>query len=388
MSLEYAGEVASAAINGEVKLSIEKDGLTMTALFEVYHIPYALIAAFEMRDYTIRILTESGGFTIMRLGNACEAFHDELYAAYNAKVRKALFVQGKPLFETRGEYRYFEGNKGVQGTAQIEVHENCVLLLPPDDGGRRIPFCFLSSMNQTGFELTLKLHTGESYSFIRLGYDTTPFSDCIGRCMLTLRENAVKAVKEIDGNLSPAQISAIARLMPEGVGIPLCNLHEIAPSFVRALEAKIAQSRVANEYQILKGICDPMRICAGLKSGLAGEDNENILWLIAPGRKPGTAAVELATSEETAAATFLYQGFEEGGVFWKRLNQAMEAINFKREVIRLNDDELRKPEYADYAMAINRNNALKFIRSHFGGCVIHSSTEHWRLELSEYLNGK
>lgn len=384
--VEYTGQVISTTIKGEVRLVFEEDGLTMTSPLDAIHIPYARITAFISKDYAVRIAAEEE-FIVARLGNLYEAFYDELYAAYNAKVRKALFIRGKPLLVTRGEYQYDEGGGIASGTAQIEVYDNCVLLLPPDDGARRIPLCFLSAMDKGGLELALKLHTGERYCFTRLGHDTASFADCVERCLHALRENAVNAVKEIDGALEPGQIRAIAKLMPEGVAVPLGHLYEIAPSFVAALEARIAQSRAADEYCAFKEIGGSMEICVGMKSGLAGEDAENILWLIAPGQRRGTAAVELATSEETAAATFLYHAFEDWDIFWQRLNQAMEAIEFKREVIRLTGDELRRREYADYAMAVSRNTALKFIRSHFAGRVIHASPESWKREISAHLKG-
>ena len=383
--MEYAGRVASAAISGEAAFRIEDDGVAIVALFDVCHLSYADITAFAVKEHALSILTEQDTFLITRLGNACDAFLAELYAAYNKKVRKALFVRGKPLLETRGEYRYDEGGVITQGNALIEVYENCVLILPPDDGARRIPLCFLHEMDQGDFTLTLTLDTGESYSLLRLGYDSTPFAECIRQRLRALRENALDAAKALDGSLASSPLSAIAKLMPEGVAVPLHRLHAIAPSFVTALEAKIADSRVAEEYRVFQEVCDPKRICAGMKSGLAGEDAENILWLIAPGGKPGVAAVELATSEETAAATFLYRGFEEWEDFRRKLNQAMEAVHFKREVIRLTEEELRRSEYADYAMAVRRNRSLRFMRAHFAGRVIHASAEGWKRELLAFM---
>lgn len=374
-------------INGEVRLSLEKDGLTLTAAFDAIHIPYADISGFEQKNYTVNVFMEEGSFTVTHLGSLCDAFYNELYAAYNAKVRKALFITGKPLFVTQGEYQYEESGVTARGTAPIEVYDNCVLLLPPDCGARRIPLCFLSAVNKSDFELTLKLCTGERYSFIRLGHDTAPFADCIARCLHALRENAVMAVRELDGTLEIAQARAVAMLMPEGVAVPMSRLYEIAPSLIEALEKRIAESRAADEYRAFQEICGPMRICVGMKSNLAGEDADNILWMIAPGQRYGTAAVELATSEETAAATFLYQGFEGFETFWQKLNQAMEAIAFKREAIRLTADELKKTEYMDYAMAVSRNAALRFIRAHFAGRAIHASPESWKREILAHLKG-
>lgn len=386
MPLEYKGQVASAIINGEVRLIIEEEGLTLSSLFDVYQLYYVDIMAFDLQNFAVHIVAEAGRFTITKLGNNCQAFYDELYSAYNKKVRKALFVNEGPLLEVYGDYSYIEKEKEVQGKALIEVYSNCVLLLPPDDGGRRVPLCFVSNLSKSGFSLTLELDTGECYSFSKLGYDTESFAECITKCLYSLRENSLQAVRALDRSLSSSQLSAIAKLMPEGAAVPLAQLNEIAPTFVSALEMKIAESRAADEYEVFKKISDPMQICVGMKSGLAGEEAENILWFIAPGEKPGVAAVELALSEETAAATFLYESFESWEEFWKRLNQAMEAIDFKREVIRLKDEELQRPEYSDdYRMAVKRNCALRFIRNHFGGRIIHSSPENWQRELVAYM---
>lgn len=151
------------------------------------------------------------------------------------------------------------------------------------------------------------------------------------------------------------------------------------------MEKRVSQSRVANEYRYFNEICEPGEICVGMKSDLAGEKNEDILWIIAPGKKSGVAAVELATGEETAAATFIYKFSESWDVFRPALNRAMEAVIFKREVIRLTDDELKKPEYADYAMAVKRTTVLRFLRSRFAGRVIHASEESWKREIESHL---
>jgi NADH pyrophosphatase NudC (nudix superfamily) len=56
-------------------------------------------------------------------------------------------------------------------------------------------------------------------------------------------------------------------------------------------------------------------------------------------------------------------------------------------VIRLTDDELRKPENADYYMAAKRTAALQFVRANFAGRVIHSSPEAWKKKLTEMWSG-
>ncbi|MDR1815294.1 MAG: hypothetical protein LBR00_01235 [Clostridiales Family XIII bacterium] len=125
-----------------------------------------------------------------------------------------------------------------------------------------------------------------------------------------------------------------------------------------------------------------------------------ILWLIAP-VAPGVCAVEFAGGDDAAAATFVYRygdaavsseaaaaqsatdatGAAAWDAFRLKLNMALEAIDFKREVIRLTDEELREPEYELYRMASDRNEALRTVRAHFAGRAIHRSMDSWKKQL-------
>ncbi len=419
--MDYTGQVKSPFINGEAKLSVGKDALTLITPLDAHAIPYVDVTAIQMEGYAVKITTETEAFAITQLGFDCERLYDEVYAAYNAEVRRALFAHGTPTVTARGEYSYTENGISVRGNALFEVYGDCVLLLPPNDKARRVPLCFVAALEQGDYRLTLRLDTGESYTFSKLGYDTEPFSDAIAKQLRTLRENAIKAARDIDDRLTSVQAAAIAKLMPEGVAVSIGELSSIAPSFVKALEEKIKESRSAESYAVLKSICDPAQICVGIKKKFAewrptdtadGEEqdetdaadvpatedgsseadqeeevepDEYMVWLIAPGSNGNTAAVEFAVAPNESAATFVYRfggGFD---AFARALNRAVEAIVFKREVIRLTDDELRKPEYAKYAMAIRRNGSLRLIRQGFAGRVVHSSLEKWKRDLLGYM---
>ncbi len=420
--MDYTGQVKSPFINGEAKLSVGKDALTLITPLDVHAIPYVDVTAIQMEGYAVKITTETEAFAITQLGFDCERLYDEVYAAYNAEVRRALFAHGTPTVTARGEYSYTENGISVRGNALFEVYGDCVLLFPPNDKARRVPLCFVAALEQRDYRLTLRLDTGESYTFSKLGYDTEPFSDAIAKQLRTLRENAIKAARDIDGRLTSVQAAAIAKLMPEGVAVSIGALSAVAPSFVKALEEKIKESRSAESYAVLKSICDPAQICVGIKkrfaewrpvetaedgeegdetaamdvpatedcsseveSGDECEPDEYMVWMIAPGSNGNTAAVEFAVAPNESAATFIYRfggGFE---AFARTLNRAVEAIAFKREIIRLTDNELRKPEYAKYAMAIRRNGSLRLIRQSFAGRVIHSSMEKWKRDLLSYM---
>jgi len=107
------------------------------------------------------------------------------------------------------------------------------------------------------------------------------------------------------------------------------------------------------------------------------------LWLIAPSANGQACAVEFAGEAGESAATFVYRfqgGFDD---FRLALNIALEAIAFKREVIRLSDAELQEPKYAKYRMANDRNQALRLVRASFAGRAIHASPESWHKQLLE-----
>jgi hypothetical protein len=392
--MKYTAQVASPFVDGEVKMTLAESSLSVIGLFDAIEIIYADMNELTLADYVIKIRTDIGDLVLSKMGNMCQPFYDELCGAYNKAVLRALFVKGSPIITARGNYRYKEEDAEAKGTAPVHVYEDSVVVLPPDIGARRIPICFAAGMEKGNHELRLETDIGETYTLARLGYDTDPFANAVEKQIRALREKSIAAAKEIDPSLTAVQASQIARLMPQGVAASIGHIAATAPSFAEALEKKIAGSRAAETYIILKGMCDPARIYVGLKKNEpretelaeSEEDGEGptpdpyMLWLIAPSPDGQLAAVEFA---EADTATFIYRTGGDYDRFAKQLNRALEAIAFKREAIRLSDKDLLKPENADYRMAAKRTAALRFVRSNFAGRIIHSSAEAWKRKLTE-----
>ena len=120
-----------------------------------------------------------------------------------------------------------------------------------------------------------------------------------------------------------------------------------------------------------------------------GDDAANqdpyLIWMIAPSPDGQYAAVEFA---EANSATFVYRTNGNFTGFAMQLNRALEAISFKREVIRLTDEELLKAENTDYYMAAKRTRALQFIRANFIGRIIHSGVDAWKKKLCDMWSSK
>ncbi|GHT79769.1 hypothetical protein FACS1894104_5020 [Actinomycetota bacterium] len=433
-TVEYTALVTSPLVNGEAKLVIGEKGLTVSSLFDAIELPFAQINALILADYLVTVKADGGDYVFSKLGNWCQPFYDALLDAYNQAVLQALFVSGEPIVTANGNYQYTENGTGASGSAPVQVYENSVVILPPDLGARRLPLCFVQGLDKSDYQLTLQLNTDENYTLTKLGYDSDPFAAAVEKQIRALRDKSLAAVQEIDPTLSAAQAAQIAKLVPEGAAAAFGRLAAIAPSFVAALEAKLADTRAADGYAVFKELSDPAQIYAGFKknelTGAGGSGTEGtgrlshepqwdkrpvpsvplaavgdalgagntedaadedtastpdpyLLWLIAPSPDGQFAAVEFA---EANSATFIYKTGGDFAIFAQQLNRALEAIDFKREVVRLTDEELLKPENANYYMAAKRTAALQFIRTNFAGRIIHSNPETWKKSLLEYFS--
>jgi hypothetical protein len=370
--------VASFSARGEARLRLDESSLIISTLFDTLAIPFAEMNVLELRGYVVRIVTDDGDYSFSRMGTWCQPFYDALLGTYNEAVLRALFVSGDPELIAKGEYRYTESSGTASGSAPVRVYADSVVILPPDLGARRVPLCFTTSVQEGGYELSLTVDTGESYTLAKLGFDTAPFAATLERQILAIHERALETVREIDPSLAREQASRIARLMPEGTAASVGLLAGIAPSFVGALEAELAQTRAAESYPVFKRLGDPSRIGVGFRR----TTDSRLLWLIVSSPDGRFAAVEFA---EENNATFIYRTDGDFEAFARQLNHALEAIGFKREVIRLTDEELREPENADYYMAVKRTAALQFIRNRFKSRVIHSNPAAWEKTLLEQL---
>jgi hypothetical protein len=384
----FQGMLHCARCNDAAAVSLTEEAIVFQSGKALLTLPFSDLDSFSIVNYRLSILSGQDRYEVSQLGRDLNALYERLWDAYNARTLKALFVSGEPLFRAEGEYAYSDDGGQSRGIAKIHLYDNCLCLLPPCAEARRIPLCFLSEPSLEQFSISMLLDTGEAYQVMRLGNQTGRLFELINETLRTIRKNAAEAVSRLDGALRAEQAAALAGLMPDGAAVKLSELSRIAPSFVGALKAKIAESRAADTYRYFESICAPHELYAGIKTGLAWKEEGEAVWVSALKTygEAGAAAVELALSEEGSAATYLYRFTGSNEDFFKRLNHAMEAISFHREVVSMPDSELEKPEHALYAMAVKRMGALRFLRACFSGRAIHKSPESWQRAVSQALS--
>ncbi len=384
----FNGSVQSVTFNGDAVITLEEDSIVFDRAGKSLVMPYADIDGFSVQNYRLLINAEAYSVVVSQLGRDTDVLYEKLWEAYNLRTLKAFFVQGEPQFEAQGEYKYADDGGRSQGIAKIKLYENCLCILPPSSDARRIPLCFLTEPVMMNFMIRMTLNTGETYEVVRLGDHTKRLFDLIQSNMMKIHNNASTTVKAIDGSLNARLSSDIAWLVPDGAAAQTAALNSIAPSFIKALEARIAASRAADTYTFFKEICLPENLYTGIKTGLTWtEEAAEIIWVTAVKCKTevGIAAVELALGEEDSAATFIYKFSGDQTAFFKRLNHAMEAISFHREVISMPDSELKLDANALYAMAVKRTGALRFLRSCFAGRAIHRTLDSWQSSINEWM---
>ena len=417
---EFEGYTECPLFSEECKITLEKDGLTIAGRFHQLPILYGEIRAIKAGEYRLELDTAGGGVAFSRMGPQLQWLSDKLTDAFNDAVAEALLAEGEPAMAARCEYMAKEGEVSHQGEAAVRLHEDCLLLLPPNENARRLPLCWLTGLDNKNFALELTLATGEHYTLTKMGRDLDELDRQLTAKLCDLREKTLEWHKKLAPSLGSMQAAASGSLMPLGRAAGFGKLGQMAPPLASALEEKLGGSRMADTFPWLRDLCGgeglllgaipapekaegeqpAMAMPAGVELGgmmnmtspsaeegaqaeEAPAEPPPILWLMAPDREKTVAAVELALADNEAAATYLYR--IEGGweAFALLIDRALEAAGFQRETILLSEDKLALPEHIKDAMLLKRTPALQTLRRCFVGRAIHSSRERWRRDIDK-----
>lgn len=332
----YNCTIASSVYTGEAIAHIGKEGLDFQTGKGAFPLDYADVHGFCLKDWHFFLHTSTGTVELSHMGHDTEGFYEELWLAYNRRSRESLFIEGESFMNAEGEYSYADDGGRAKGTAKLCLYPTCVCIMPPDWGARRIPLCFVQDLMLDGYTIRILLDTEESYELIRLGRDTKPFFDNLGKFRKEAQVQWQEAHAALESNLDNRLGEALGR------------------------------------YNFLQDICGKDHVISGLFSPEGSE-----FWIAAFGN--GLAAVELITEEKSA--TYLYRFAGDEKVFERRLRHAMEAMGVHREIIFMEEDALKKNPL--YSMGVERNAHLRFLRGCMTGRVTH--TESWEKRIVESL---
>lgn len=405
----YRGRMVSRSLSGEVHLVIEGGGLLAETTFESSYLAYDRIRSIAHLDHEILIRTKEDETVISRLGDAGEWFFKELCESFNQKVQTVLQAKGPVLFEAKGHRYEYEDR---QGNACFRVFEDAVMLLPPNMDARRLPLLFLSRLESKDFTLTLRLRTGEQYSFSKFGENLEPFERIISDEFRKMRSHHGDLIASLDNSLGRGEVIEAAKIIPEGVAVFLSDVQSRFPSLAKVLDQMLLAGPIAEYYAALKEVGDEGKLAIGYKEfkgaleaetgdelpeedGVVAEEDKPppeeepdvlpwALWAVIPSKDHKKAIVEFAFPKEKAA-TYLFNTEGSYESFLMTLNRAFEASGFQREMLFLTDEQLDQAAYVNGRMLLERTPSLQTLRRLFSGRVIHRSLDSWKKNLAEQV---
>ena len=151
--------------------------------------------------------------------------------------------------------------------------------------------------------------------------------------------------------------------------------YDTKPFYERAAQAsdRVKKERRAAEEKL--PLHEPFT-----EKGLFRTKQPEEYWNAAFGQ--GVCALEFFAGEN--AATYLYRFDEPKELFLERLREATEAMGVHREIIYLPDEQIREKPLC--RMAVERSEAVRFLRARSCGRLIHSANHAQKL--AEFLQQK
>ncbi len=395
----YKAAIDAYGTKAEGTVSIYEDSLVWDTLFRQDALSYADIKSFSGGVSGVELSDDRGLVRFTGMGREAPWFFEELYSAYNVRVRSAFNIDAAPeqSFKAR-----VDGDLRAEN-ARLELYRDCLCVLPPDINGRCLPFPLITDMRRDGFALTLSL-PGESYSFSMLGRELEPLERVLTEHIRSVRETGAAFIEKLCPALGFAGSARAACLLSEGVAAPMASL----PSALQAcLAEKLKNSKSGPYLPELGALGDTDRMWVGvrrlsestvseLRSALAEslQDEELSaaqedalrwqLWAAVPGKDGGSVIVEFALPDE-AAATYVFSltgSFED---FMARLNLGLWLSRLERSSLSLPEVELALPENESRRMLLERSGALLELRRSFLGRSSHSSPQSWRKGIEKLL---
>jgi hypothetical protein len=299
-----------------------------------------------------------------------------------------------------------KGKELSKGKAEARLYETALIIIPNKGDFIRIPFGNFSEVKEGDQQITIITEEGNELVLSQMGEQLDNFKKILSQIINELALKVQLFFKEILPNADALLIRKAAQLMKEGKAVNIKALAALSPELYPALEKKMIEFGIKEEYDFLGGMADRKKISLGFKRGLMGDLTGDYFWFLIPiysadTGKPGNAiAMSATTAEGSGKSTYFFRILprkayravkdikelcQEVDGLIKTINQAMMEINFRREPIYLSEEKLNEPEYLKYKAAVEKLPALKKLRSLFIGRVNHYSLEQWQSDVNDLL---
>jgi hypothetical protein len=265
-------------------------------------------------------------------------------------------------------------------------------VIKPEQGDLiRIPFAEITDFSEKDYGISIVAEFAALF-LSHFGEKFEPLSRALKEALNELSIKTQLVLKELLPELDSLTIKKASELLKDGRAVSKDNIDKVSPQIWPDLEKKLGALNIKESYDFLMSLSKAGQVFLGVKRDLMGDLTGEYIWFLAPvsSEKGGDfLAMEAAsTIEGGGKATYFFKIPEGENLedLIKNINRCMLAINFRREPIYLPDEDLEKPDYLKYKIAINRIPELKLLRRLFAGRVVHTSPENWKENVNNLIN--
>jgi hypothetical protein len=396
---------------GEGTFSLDSEKLTiLPASGEPLLIPYRDIVQVSRANYKIEIgLVSREWLTISSLGFKYEDFFRDLSGFNNELILKDMLISESLLKSgIEADIRYIDSQKTAQefGTCELRIYETSLVIINEEGNFVRIQYCDLAAFKIENYRLFIEMENKDLFELSKMGREFDNCSKALNDAINQLSNKTQNMLKDLFPKYDSSVIRKMSRLMRDGKAASKTDIDSISPNLWIDMEKNLEALGIQQEYQYLKSLSQPERMCIGIKRGLMGDLTGHYFWFLVPifntdSAQPGNAiAMEAVSAEDTGKATYFFRITEptkyrnmktieemqkETDAALKRINSDLITINFRREPVYLTEEQIYSPAYANYQRAIAKIPALNELRRLFIGRVIHHSPEKWKEDVNKLL---
>ncbi|MDD5032487.1 MAG: hypothetical protein PHR36_05645 [Patescibacteria group bacterium] len=392
-SFVLTDEVGKEIESGQAKFILDEEKFSiLSESGKAISLPLSDISDFFAEEYKISLSFWGGGKVLVsEMGYQYDDFVKALTKLRHEIIQKELLMKesGKKA-GFRGDYDYQKDGEKRSGEAEVEIYDTGLVIKPEQGDLIRIPFTEITDFSEKDYKISIM--AGFALSLSNFG---ERFDSLRGALREALNELSLKTqltLKELLPDLDPLTVQRASELLKDGQAVSKDEIDKISPKIWLNLEKKLESLNIKESYDFLKSLSKVERIFIGVKRDLMGDLTGEYIWFLVPvfSKKGGDyLAMEAAsTIEGGGKATYFFKipKGEDLDDLIKKINRCMLAINFRREPIYLSDEDLEKPNYSKYKIAISKIPELKLLRQLFCGRVVHASPENWKENVSDLIN--
>jgi len=407
-SLDKDGKIIN---EDDCKVALAEEGLfVIPNKGKEFYLYYSDIERLKGIDNQIEALVYDGfRYVFYYFGSYYEQFLHNLVSKRNYQMQKNLLMLDKDYqkeFEASFEFTDSERRTIKDGKAKIILYRNSLVVTPQEEDFFNINYCDIEKIDfEPGkFSLNILLDLGEKLTLTMMGGRFEELKSDIERLIEEMYQRTAEMLKEyFPKGVSEWTILQLSRVLKQGKATKKSEIEEISPDLWGVLPRIIFKrpdeesSQEPDEerkaaFDYLLSLAGPENTYIGIRESFTSSEEElkPIFWFLVAFPKENAIASEV-TNEE-GHATYFFRIKEDGKPSpddvkrkVKEINRSMQALNFRRDVIRASDDEIKSDKFSRYRVALRKLPYLNRIRQDFIDRAIHTSEESWRKEVQKIL---